>query len=167
MKKESMFVATVIDNGGLSACIVAGIFYALSLHIRGFDTPVWSVNAPTAVVKVTVNGKGRNRFLFPADKHFTGMTAFDKKCLNGKSIFRSNRPAPVTGKSYYHRYLSETRAKNQAYAFILSQGLLSEFILFSRTRKSDIATVKRRIDLILERVTREVNRDFNAKQSDL
>ena len=85
-----MFVATVIDNGGLSACIVAGIFYALSLHIRGFDTPVWSVNAPTAVVKVTVSGKGRNRFLFPADKHFTGMTAFDKKCLNGKGISLSD-----------------------------------------------------------------------------
>lgn len=73
----------------------------------------------------------------------------------------------VTGKSYYHRYRSEARAKNQAYAFILSQGLLSEFIRFSRTRKSNIETVKRRIDLILERATREVNRDFNAKQSDL
>lgn len=95
------------------------------------------------------------------------MHKLTQKCLNGKSISRSNRPAPVTGKSYYHRYLYEARAKNQAYAFILSQGLLSEFLLFSRTRKSDIETVKKRIDLILERVTREVNRDFNAKQSDL
>lgn len=166
MKKESMFVATSIQDGGLSACIVAGIFYALSLHIRGFDTPVWSVNAPTAVC----GGSQRERsepFFIPGRQTFIGMTAPQKKCLNGKSIFRSNRPALVTGKSYYHHYLYEARAKNQAYAFILSQGLLSEFILFSRTRKSDIATVKRRIDLILERATREVNRDFNAKQSDL
>lgn len=95
------------------------------------------------------------------------MSKLTQKCLNGKDISRSNRPAPVTGKSYYYRYLSEARAKNQAYAFILSQGLLLEFIRFSRTRKSNIATVKKRIDLILARVTREVNRGFNPKQSDL
>ena len=162
-----MYVCSVLHTQWRSNLpVVAGIFYALTLHIYGFVPPCRCLMARLPLSRCRTTGKAEPFFYFRPANIFV-MSKLTQKCLNGKSISRSNRPALVTGKSYYHRYLSEARAKNQAYAFILSQGLLSEFILFSRTRKSDIETVKRRIDLILERVTREVNRDFNAQKSDL
>ena len=52
-----MFVATVIDNGGLSACIVAGIFYACYLHTAVPNPRDGVCNAPTAL-EVLDSGTG-------------------------------------------------------------------------------------------------------------
>lgn len=105
MKNRCTFAATVINNGGLLCLFVAGIFYALPSHsdtatlrIQGSDTPARSVNAPAAVVVVTVSGKGRNRFLYSADNKLrTGMTAYNNERLNGDSVPPSNRQAHDTG----------------------------------------------------------------------
>lgn len=105
MRNRCIFAATVINNGGLLCLFVAGIFYALPSHsdtatlrIQGSDTPARSVNAPAAVVVVTVSGKGRNRFLYSADNKLrTGMTAYNNERLNGDFTPSSNRQAHDTG----------------------------------------------------------------------
>lgn len=105
MKNNRTFAATVINNGGLLCLFVAGVFYALPSHsdtatlrIQGSDTPARSVNAPAAVVVVTVSGKGRNRFLYSADNKLrTGMTAYNNERLNGDFTPSSNRQAHDTG----------------------------------------------------------------------
>lgn len=153
-----MFVATVIDNGGAICLFVAGIFYAQTLHIHGFDTPVRSVNAPAAVVKVTVSGKGRNRFFISARQTFSGMTAFDKKCLNGKTTPGSNQRSRTTNTATVllpvsnpysipcfedfmdeatRRFEIEKEAKNKAYAFIADRGLFRDFMRYSRNHDNE------------------------------
>ncbi len=77
-----------------------GYFYALTANIIicGSDTPVSSVNAPTAIL-VEVNGKGRNRlFIFGQNKHFIGMTS-ETRCLTGRTTPRANRTTHETGKT--------------------------------------------------------------------
>jgi hypothetical protein len=57
-KKSFIFVATIILKSETARQLIAGIFYVCTINkLRGFSTPVWSVNAPTAL-KVIVNGKG-------------------------------------------------------------------------------------------------------------
>lgn len=145
-----MFVATVIGNGGAICLFVAGIFYALSLHIHGSDTPVRSINVPAAVSKVTVSGIGRDRFFVSVQQTFSGMTAFWKKCLNGKITPNSNRSVHDTSESLYSKFLIEMSAKNKAYAFILSRGLLSEFTEFSRACFGECQSVESKVELNLK-----------------
>ena len=38
--------------------IRAGIFIPVTLHIRRFRTPVWSVNAPSSAIVLLDSGKG-------------------------------------------------------------------------------------------------------------
>ena len=52
-----IFVMSNITQWRGDLPIRAGIFIPVTLHIRRFRTPVWSVNAPTAWL-VKSNGKG-------------------------------------------------------------------------------------------------------------
>ena len=149
-----MFVATIILNGGLFCLFVAGILCALSLHIHGFDTPVWSVNAPTAV-EVIVSGKGRNRFfVFGQQTIFLNDMTITEKCLNGVGVPQSNRKAQHASQSLYSKFIIEKREKNKAYAFILSRGLLSEYSDFCRTYSGECSTIESRLE-IFKRLSHE------------
>lgn len=150
MKKICMFVATIIPSGRIFCLFVAGIFYALTLHIHGFDTPVWSVNAPTAA-SVIVSGKGRNRLFISDQQTFfrSDMTITEKR-LNGKTTPRSNRPAHDTSESIYSKFLIEKQAKNQAYGYILLQGLLRDYIAYSRGESCSLESVDERLEMVLK-----------------
>lgn len=57
--------------------------------------------------------------------------------------------AQDTRESLYSKLLIEKAAKNRAYAFILSSGLLDEFVEFSRNYEDEADTVDARHALIL------------------
>ena len=57
------------------------------------------------------------------------------KCLTGRSTSESNRTPNETGDSITQKFIIEKAAKNRAYAFILSRGLLFEFRNFCQTEK--------------------------------
>ena len=97
MKNNSIFVALIILNGGLFCLFVAGIFYAFALHIHGSDTPVWSVNVPTAV-EVISSGKGRDRLFISGQQIiFLNDMLITEKCLNGCGASNSYRMTHQTG----------------------------------------------------------------------
>lgn len=50
----------------------------------------------------------------------------------------------------YEMFLIEKRAKNKAYAFILSHGLLSEYAVFSSSYRDEADTIDGRIRLALK-----------------
>lgn len=69
----------------------------------------------------------------------------------------STRSAPPLSKSetckaeaLYEKFLTEKRAKNKAYAFILSYGLLSEYAAFSRLYENEAENLDGRIRLVLQ-----------------
>lgn len=171
MKNLSIFVATIILNGGVICLFVAGIFYACATDIHGSDTPVRCVNAPASAVGVIVSGTGRNRFFISGPQTFSKMTN-KEKCLNGENTPNSNRIThetgsatvrlPITSNPYsipcfadfmaeaQRRFDVERTAKNEAYAFILSNGLLSEFIEFSRAYSGECQSIESKLETILK-----------------
>lgn len=80
------------------------------------------------------------------------MTCTEKKRLNGKTTSRSNRPAHETSESIYSKFQIEMNAKNEAYAFILSCVLLSEFIEFSRAYSGECKSTESRLEMALKTV---------------
>jgi len=52
------FVTYYILEGRETCQSLTGIFYACTLHIRRFRTPVWSVNAPSSAIVLLDSGKG-------------------------------------------------------------------------------------------------------------
>lgn len=148
MKNWSIFVATCILEGRIFCLFAAGIFYALSLHIHG-ATPVSVLNGPTAF-KVQVNGSVAPFFHATKQTLLSVMTCTEKKRLNGKTTSRSNRPAHETSESIYSKFQIEMNAKNEAYAFILSCGLLSEFIEFSRAYSGECKSTESRLEMSLK-----------------
>jgi hypothetical protein len=78
MENSSIFATTNILKGGQTRLYAAGIFYALLQPIRGV-TPVWSVNAPTAL-EVLVNGSVTPFLLLPQTS-ISEMTNTEKSCL--------------------------------------------------------------------------------------
>lgn len=150
MKKICIFVATYIRDGRVFCLFVAGIFYAFTLHIYGFDTPVSVLNGPTAVSWCKSAGKVGTAFLFPSNKHFTGMTTPREKCLDRGSTPRTNRSAHDTSEPIHSKFLIEKRAKNQAYGYILSRGLLRDYIAYSRGGPCSIGSVSERLEIILK-----------------
>ena len=73
-----------------------------------------------------------------------------EKCLNGKITPRSNRPAHDTSESIYSKFLIEKQAKNQAYGYILSQGLLRDYIAYSRGESCSLESVDERLEMVLK-----------------
>lgn len=77
------------------------------------------------------------------------MTITEKR-LNGESMPRANRYAHDTGKSIHTKFQFEKNAKNKAYAFILSRGILSEFIEFSHAYSGECKSIESRLEMILK-----------------
>lgn len=148
MKNWSIFVATCILEGRIFCLFAAGIFYALSLHIHG-ATPVSVLNGPTAF-KVQVNGSVAPFFHATKQTLLSVMTCTEKKRLNGKTTSRSNRPAHDTSESIYSKFLIEKQAKNQAYGYILPQGLLRDYIAYSRGESCSLESVDERLEMVLK-----------------
>lgn len=82
------------------------------------------------------NSKGGSPLLAYTYCKFFRMRTDKNLTANAQGAFSSRR-THETGKSLYSRFLIEKNAKNAAYAFILSCGLLSEFAAFSRACHSD------------------------------
>lgn len=148
MKNWSIFVATCILEGRIFCLFAAGIFYALTLHIHG-ATPVSVLNGPTAF-KVQVNGSVAPFFHATKQTLLSVMTCTEKKRLNGKTTSRSNRPAHDTSESIYSKFLIEKQAKNQAYGYILSQGLLRDYIAYFRGESCSLESVDERLEMVLK-----------------
>lgn len=169
MKKICMFVASYIQSGRVFCLFVAGIFYALTLHIHGFVPPCGALMRPLPLWCRTT-GKAEP-FFISARQTFSVMSNTREKCLNGKITPRSNRPVHDTSIATVQlpvsnpysipcfedfidearkRFEAEKNAKNKAYAFILSRGLLSEFTEYSRAYSIDNQSFESRLEMILK-----------------
>lgn len=148
MKKICMFVASYIQSGRVFCLFVAGIFYALTLHIHGFVPPCGALMRPLPLWCRTT-GKAEP-FFISARQTFSVMSNTREKCLNGKITPRSNRPAHDTSESIYSKFLIEKQAKNQAYGYILSQGLLRDYIAYSRGESCSLESVDERLEMVLK-----------------
>ena len=82
---------TNIAQSGIAHRNLSGIFYALSIIFITVSTPVWSVNAPTAL-RVLVNGKGKPFLFSPNFKDIEmSLTNSRKECSNGITIPHKTR----------------------------------------------------------------------------
>ena len=54
----SIFVTPLYTTKAGELPVRAGIFIPVTLHIRRFRTPVWSVNAPSSAIVLLDSGKG-------------------------------------------------------------------------------------------------------------
>ena len=73
-----------------------------------------------------------------------------EKCLNGENTPWTNRSAHDTSESLYSKFLTEKRANNQAYGYILSRGLLRDYIAYSRGESCSLESVESRLEMILK-----------------
>lgn len=149
MKNWSIFVATCILEGRIFCLFAAGIFFMPCRCIYTALPPVSVLNGPTAF-KVQVNGSVAPFFHATKQTLLSVMTCTEKKRLNGKTTSRSNRPAHETSESIYSKFQIEMNAKNEAYAFILSCGLLSEFIELSRAYSGECKSTESRLEMALK-----------------
>lgn len=98
------------------------------------STPVWSVNAPTAL-RVECNGKAKPFSFFAQKTNSTVMHSTEKN-LQATSIQKEYARTPtkrVHTKKKLLEYLSiEENAKNKAYYYIISSGNLEQFTNFCK-----------------------------------
>jgi len=129
MKKNCNFAATYISKSGFVRLLVAGIFCACTLQIYGVS-PVRCVNAPDCSSSVSQR-VGNAVFCFHNEQILSVMTYTEKIC---PQVNNSTLPTTSSGtKSVpYNQFLIEKDAKNQAYLFILSNGLYHRFAEFCR-----------------------------------
>ena len=83
-----MFVAHYISRRRSNLPVVAGIFYALALHIYGFVPPCRCLMARLPS-RCSATGKAEP-FFISAQQTFSVMHKTSKKCLNGKGISLSD-----------------------------------------------------------------------------
>lgn len=145
----SIFVASYISSRIVFCLLVAGIFYARATTIQGSVPPCRCLMARLLCWSVGQRER-QSPFLFLSNKHSFQMSKNPAECLNGRTIPCSNRRAHDTGKSIYSKFQLEKNAKNHAYAFILSRGLLSEFTEFSRARSGGCESIESRLEMIFK-----------------
>lgn len=143
-----MFVASYIQSGGIFCLFVAGIFCALTLHIHGFVPPCGALMRPLPLWCRTT-GKAEP-FFISAQQTFSVMSNTREKCLNRENMPWTNRSAHDTSESIYSKFLIEKRAKNQAYGYILSRGLLRDYIEYSRGESCSLESVESRLEMIIK-----------------
>lgn len=88
-------------------------------------------------------------FLYP-NYNFSFMARTMKNCGTANHSTRTSTCAHDTSKSLYSKFQIEMDAKNQAYAFILSRGLLSEFTAFSHAHSGECQSLESRLEMILK-----------------
>lgn len=82
--------------------------------------------------------------------NFLFMPKTTKNCGTVNYSTRTSTSAHDTSKSLHSKFLIEKNAKNKAYAFILSSGLLSEFTEFSRAYSGECQSTSSRLELTLK-----------------
>ena len=150
MKTNRIFVAHTILEGGLFCLFVAGFFYAQRYIFFGVS-PASELNGRTAL-EVVCSGSEAPIFSCLHQTYFSTMHTREK-CLTGRSTPASNRTPNETGDSITQKFIIEKAAKNRAYAFILSRGLLFEFRDFCRVEKfilRGFPSMRRRAEKIIE-----------------
>ena len=150
MKINRIFVVTSIPNRRGNSPFIGGYFYTPTANICGSVTPCRCLMARLPLWCRTT-GKAEP-FFISAQQTFLVMSNTREKCLNGKDTPRSNRRAHDTSESIYSKFLIEMQAKNKAYDFILSNGLLEEFIKFSRSKHSCSTTLAERMNLVMKNI---------------
>ena len=78
------------------------------------------------------------------------MTKTRKNCGTANHSTRTSTCAHDTSESLYSKFLIEKRAKNQAYGYILSRGLLRDYIVYSRSESCSLEPVEERVGIILK-----------------
>lgn len=147
--EKDLYVCSVLYSERQSILpVCSGHFYALTLHIHGFVPPCGALMRPLPLWCRTT-GKAEP-FFISARQTFSVMSNTREKCLNGKITPRSNRPAHDTSESIYSKFLIEKQAKNQAYGYILSQGLLRDYIAYSRGESCSLESVDERLEMVLK-----------------
>ena len=173
MNKKRIFAVLRLHEGQLGLSIAVGFFYVRianmlrqlipCLHRNGIGDP--------SLVEVLATGNGLPFLFFsPNILNSFKMLRTNEGSLNGTGVSDSDRQAhdtgtattqlPIVSNPYsipcFEDYIAEAirhfdiemNAKNEAYAFILSSGLLDDFRRFSRTYKGEANTPAGRIALI-------------------
>lgn len=164
----SIFVASYISSRIVFCLLVAGIFYTCATTIQGSVPPCRCLMARLLCWSVGQRER-QSPFLFLSNKHFFQMSKIPAECLNGKTIPISDRPAHDTSIATIQlpvsnpysipcfedfidearkRFDAEKNAKNKAYSFILSRGLLSEFTEYSHDSSDECNSIEAGLEII-------------------
>lgn len=141
IKNIRRFVVPFNTVSGTTRRNLTGIFCTLLIIFITVSTPVYSCNGYTAH-RVKGNGKAEP-FSFSAKRtNFAVMPFTEKTCSNGITTPHKTRTPTKRGltkaqlteqlNQYTLKYRIEKDAKNQAYAYIISEGKLCGFADFCR-----------------------------------
>lgn len=141
IKNIRMFAEPYITQSGRTHRNLSGIFYALII-IFGFVPPCGALMRPL-LCECKVTGKAEPIFIFcPQRTSIMSIPDSRKECSNGITTPHKTRTPTKRGltkaqlteqlNQYTHRYRIERNAKNQAYAYIISEGKLCGFADFCR-----------------------------------
>lgn len=122
-ENRRMFASISTHKGGHSSPIQAGFFYART--DSGFVPPCRCLMALLPLWWRST-GKAEPHFFSAKTNFLSVMISTEKQGLSGKHSTVQPSPAPRKRVSL-HKFITEKDAKNCAYAFILSRGLLDEF----------------------------------------
>lgn len=114
IKILTMFVVLNIIKGEETRLFSSGYFYACVLHTKQrFCTPVWRVNAPTAL-EVLSNGKGRAVLYFCPNLNFSEMLNTENQNL---SVLKENWAVAEVKVSYIKKQRTNVFIKNKEDAY--------------------------------------------------
>ena len=147
MKNWSIFVASDQDNNNLVWCRDFCFYIRRALRLWA----AYSYGFYTARYEVVLVDKGIARPFFRASYfNFSCMTKTRKNCGTANHSTRTSTWAHDTSESLYSKFLAEKRAKNKAYGYILSRGLLRDYIAYSRGELRSLESIDERVELILK-----------------
>lgn len=147
--KNNSYICGVFAKG-IILIAVAGISFSTTGKHRNYGLPISCDFCTATVGNVFGETEVVQPFLHTYNYNFS--FAMPKTARNCKGV--QGMPVATysheTGQSLHSRFLIEKNAKNKAYAFILSSGILSEFAAFSRTYKGEANTLEGCLSLILK-----------------
>lgn len=158
IKNISRFTVHSNTESGTTRRNLSGIFCTLTIILITVSTPVWSVNAPTAL-RVECNGKAEPFFFSAKRTNLTVMHSTEKDCSNGITTPHKTRTPPrnegklLTEVKQLQQQLEmtraisdeETRLKNSCFLFLIAKGLYNEYHewLRKRTTREVIESIKK------------------------
>ena len=105
IQKNATIAVSTTYEGESARQITAGIFYVCTRTICG-AAPVWSVNAPTALVVVD-NGSAAPSFFAAIQTNYSVMSTTGKNCLAGNNSTQQATDAHETGFASLIEHTSE------------------------------------------------------------
>lgn len=148
MKNWSIFA--VSRQKTIIALLSAEIFISTLIEHRvlGLPIPNGFCTVRSEIVFAEI-GDSAALFLYPYF-NFSYMAKTMKNCGTANHSTRTSTSAHDTSESFYSKFLTEKRAKNQAYGYILSRGLLRDYIAYSRGESCSLESIDERVELILK-----------------